>query len=170
MKTAPKNQTLFEVFKELDAMPFAVDINYNIAIRDYAERSRILAQSLETGINILNIVKPIFQEALEELPKTRFKEGYFSSNEYQTMITDLSQLVNTHSLMHDHYNVLEKRGILLFKLNPVKAFLQACDANTQRGFVKDTLKEEESSQTIREIKFLNERIDDIYSEHTRRRV
>jgi hypothetical protein len=80
----------------LKKKPFVNGIDIAGLISSYAEKNRLLKRRLQDNVPFLESLRPTFQKALTELPKTwwnPYASDFLNSEEYQEQLNELGSLV-----------------------------------------------------------------------------
>ncbi|MEK6859764.1 MAG: hypothetical protein AABX54_03025 [Nanoarchaeota archaeon] len=86
-------------------IPHITSVDIPDLIHSYAKKNKLLKKRLQDKVPILESLKPTFQKALDELPKTwwnSYASDFLNSEDYQQPITDLANLVN---ISGEGYNI-----------------------------------------------------------------
>ncbi len=173
-----------KVLEEIKNFPFVTGVDFQGLIQSCVSKSKLLKKRLEEKIPILESLRPTFQKALEELPKTwwnRKGSNFINSDEYQSQITDLGQLIYTrgevynlawmsdysfcifhpedmkNGLLRSLFNTITIPFYLMF--SPLMAISYMPAVHESREITKLTFEESNESPVIRQIKNLECKIE-----------
>lgn len=152
-------------------------------IEDYKEKSRLLEESIETKGSILELVRPVFSRALEDLDKTSpwFEPPYTRSKEYQDVVEDL----HNNLIGNIHLNMSSSSSVPI-KIPPYVSWIKdeaswsyplaigsallivpwiihICDVNKRRkGICREVFSMNPESKCIQDINYIGESLKKYY--------